>query len=338
MEPARPGETGGPRQASWAPRTFRRRCCIRSSARRARVSERKLASSQRWTSCSRVFWYQASVSFDHWARVADELFVFVGYGRPEPFEVDVGQGRALVLQARFDAAELHGEACALDRDRGRAAKLLRDADPGQRADDPLARVPLPPANPVPVVMGELVMEVVVALAVGQDGEPAVVAGAVLVAVGLATEGMRGRIDQEGQVMADDQAQHAGEQEHAPEVAVQPAERERHEHVEPDGEHVVVLVLERDDRVALQVPDIAEIRVGCSGSGAASSRCARTRGRGLPNRDRDRCRRRTGDGCGGPRTRPGCCSAAPSRRGSCKRAAATSARRRSGATTGGDSPS
>ncbi len=104
------------------------------------------------------------------------------------------------------------------------------------------------------------MEVVVALAVGQDGEPAVVARAVLVAVRLPAKGMRCRIDQEGQVVTDDQAQHAREQEHAPQVAVQPAERERHQEIEPDCEDVVVLVLERDDRVALQVPDIAEVRL------------------------------------------------------------------------------
>ena len=75
-------------------------------------------------------------------------------------------------------------------------------------------------------MGELVVEVVVALAVGQEGEPAVVARAVLVAVRLAAEGVRGGVDEEREVVADDEAQHAREQEHAPQVAMQPAERQR----------------------------------------------------------------------------------------------------------------
>ena len=175
------------------PAASRRRCCMRSSASRARVSERKLASSQRWTSCSRVFWYQASVSFDHLARVADELLVLVGDHRAEPLEVHVRQGRARAASGSPATRRncIARRARWID-DRRRAAQPRREPDPGQRADDPLARVPLPPADAVPVVVGELVVEVVVALAVGQEGEPAVVARAVLVAVGLAAEGVRER--------------------------------------------------------------------------------------------------------------------------------------------------
>src|SRR3546814_11660593 len=59
-----------------------------------------------------------------------------------------------------------------------------------------------------------------------EGEPAVDARAVFVAVWLTAERVGGGIDQEREVMADDEAQHACQQEHAPQVAVQPAERER----------------------------------------------------------------------------------------------------------------
>jgi hypothetical protein len=86
----------------------------------------------------------------------------------------------------------------------------------------LLGVPVPPAHAVPVVVRKLVVEIMVALAIRQEGEPAIVAGAVLVAVGLPTEGMGDRVDEEGEVVADDQPQDAREEEDAPKVPVQPA--------------------------------------------------------------------------------------------------------------------
>ena len=105
---------------------------------------------------------------------------------------------------------MHFHDGALDGDIRRAAQAVRQADLRQGPNEPLGRVPLPPTNGIAVVMQEVMVEVVVALAVGQEGEYRVVLGAVAVVVGLGAPHVRERIDEEGDVVADDQARDTGQ--------------------------------------------------------------------------------------------------------------------------------
>ena len=85
---------------------------------------------------------------------------------------------------------------------GRALEAAREPhDTDSAADQPLGRVPLPPAHAVTVVVREDVVEVVVALAVGEHRQHRVVARGVLLGVGTRAPHVRQRVDEEGDVVA-----------------------------------------------------------------------------------------------------------------------------------------
>ena len=187
-------------------------------------------------------------------------------------------------QARLGARELHGEQCLLDLERRRALQTPRQSDEAQGPDQPLGRIPLPPAHAVAVVVREDVVEVVVALAVGDHRQHRVVARGVVLGVRPRAPHVGEGVDEEGDVVAPHQAHEAGEDQHAPDVPDDETGQQRQAEVGEHREQHVVTVLEREHRVALQVRNVGEVLLARSGTRAASSRCARTRSRAAPSRD------------------------------------------------------
>ena len=133
-----------------------------------------------------------------------------------------GQAR----QARLGARELHRQQRPLDLEGRRALQAPRQSHDAQRADQPLGRIPLPPAHAVAVVVREDVVEVVVALAVGDHRQHRVVARGVVLGVGPRAPHVRERVDEEGDVVAPHQAHEAGEDQHAPQVPEDQAGEQR----------------------------------------------------------------------------------------------------------------
>ena len=165
---------------------------------------------------------------------------------------------AVAREALAGARELHGEQGALDLEDRRALETTREAHHLQPRDEPLGRIPLPPAHAVAVVVREDVVEVVIALAVGDDRDDRVVARGVLVGVRPAAPHVGERVDEEGDVMAPHEAQHAREDQHAPNVVRENPEQERQADVEGDRERHVVAVLEGQHGIALEVRDVGEV--------------------------------------------------------------------------------
>ena len=149
----------------------------------------------------------------------EKALVLVCDARTQLLDLRGARGRKL-RQPRLRARELHGEQRSLDLEYRRALQAARQADHLQGRDHPLGRIPLPPAHPVAIVVREAVVEVVIALAVSDHREHRVVARAVVLGVGPVTPHVGKRVDEEGDVMAPHQAQHPGENQHAPEVVEQ----------------------------------------------------------------------------------------------------------------------
>src|SRR5207248_493349 len=85
--------------------------------------------------------------------------VRVRHARAQLLEVRAS-GMAVAREALAGARELHGEQGALDLEDRRALETAREAHHLQPRDEPLGRIPLPPAHAVAVVVREDVVEVV----------------------------------------------------------------------------------------------------------------------------------------------------------------------------------
>lgn len=123
-------------------------------------------------------------------------------------------------------------------------------------DAPLGRVILVPFDSVAVVGRELVVEVVVTLAKGDQGSDDVITRAVAVVKGLLPEPVGKRVDTEGGLLDDENTEDSSVDEATPPVA--PAEtgdqsRESQSHEEDDLDEVGVL--EDNDRILVKIGDI-----------------------------------------------------------------------------------
>src|SRR5437764_150193 len=87
----------------------------------------------------------------------------------------VTQRRSHGVQPRLDDAERRFESRALDLRRRGRAEIRGQADGAHRADEPLRRIPLIPADAVAEVRRKAVMERVIALAEGEERYEPVVA-------------------------------------------------------------------------------------------------------------------------------------------------------------------
>jgi hypothetical protein len=123
-------------------------------------------------------------------------------------------------------------------------------------DGPLRGVVLMPLDGIAVIRWELVVEVVVALAEGDEGGDHVVPGGVAVVEGLVPEPVRQGVDAEGGLLDEEDAEDARVDEAAPPVApAQAGDEAGEDHAHEDDGLEVVAVLEDDDGVIVQVGDV-----------------------------------------------------------------------------------
>src|SRR5512138_3548238 len=123
-------------------------------------------------------------------------------GLLEPDAHDLTHLRREARQAAFRATGGHFQAGSLDDRPRRLPETPREMHPGERANEPFRRVPLIPADPVAIVGGKPVVEVVVPLAVGYEGEHPVVPRGVFVRIRPRAPEVRDRVDEEGRVVDD----------------------------------------------------------------------------------------------------------------------------------------
>lgn len=125
-------------------------------------------------------------------------------------------------------------------------------------DEPLGWVVLEPLDGVSEVHGELVVEVVVALADSAKSGEEVVARSVLVVERLVTEPVSQRVDAEGRVVDEDETSGTGEEETTPPVTPsETGDHSRDEEAHGEEKRKVVLVLPLDDLVAGQVGNVGD---------------------------------------------------------------------------------
>src|SRR5208282_5068105 len=94
------------------------------------------------------------------------------------------------------APELGLEQCPLNLEPGYALEVVREPQPVHQADAPFGRIPLPPAHAVAIIVRELMVEIVIALAECQQRDDTVVARSVLIGVRPEPPHMGKRIDEE----------------------------------------------------------------------------------------------------------------------------------------------
>jgi hypothetical protein len=123
-------------------------------------------------------------------------------------------------------------------------------------DGPLGRVILVPLDSVTVVGGELVVEVVVALTESDERSDDVVPGAVAVVKGLVAEPVGKRVDAEGGLLDEEDAEDTSVDESALPVTPEKTGDSRGEDETHEDDNLdVVLVLPDNDRVLVQVGDV-----------------------------------------------------------------------------------
>mmetsp|Transcript_26683 Transcript_26683/g.45979 ORF Transcript_26683/g.45979 Transcript_26683/m.45979 type:complete len:418 (+) Transcript_26683:623-1876(+) len=167
-----------------------------------------------------------------------------------------------VLLEAVEALLFHLDDALLHLVLGEDDAVVDEAEEGAERDQPLGRVVLVEPDGVAKVLGKLVVEIVVALAQGQQRRDERVPRRVLVGEGGGAKGVREGVDEEGGVVHEDQAGHTGNEVAAPIVAPTEAgnqhrEDERHEGSEP----VIVAVLPADHRVGVQVGNVGFADLG-----------------------------------------------------------------------------
>lgn len=135
-------------------------------------------------------------------------------------------------------------------------EVIGEAELAPDPDAPLGGVVLVPLDSITVVGRELVVEVVVTLAEGDESSDDVIPGAVAVVEGLVSEPVGKRVDAEGSLLDEEDAENAGVDVSAPPVSPsktsdQSGEDQAHE----ENNFEVVLVLPDDDRVLVQIRDV-----------------------------------------------------------------------------------
>lgn len=148
------------------------------------------------------------------------------------------------------------DAALLDLVGAELLQVVGEAELLPHPDGPLGRVVLVPLDGVAVVRGELVVEVVVALAERHEGRDHVVAGRVAVVEGLLAQPVRQRVDAERRLLHDEDAEDAAVDEATLPVAPAEAADERGED-QTHGDDALdeVLVLPDDHGVLVQVRDV-----------------------------------------------------------------------------------
>ncbi|MNL02334.1 hypothetical protein D3C87_1228360 [compost metagenome] len=165
-----------------------------------------------------------------------------------------------LAQPGLGAFELHLQPGLLDPLLRTGSEIPGQPAPGGGADQPLGGVELPPVDAVAVVVLEQVMEVVIPLAEGEEGQDAVVPRTVAIGEGLAAPDVGKGVDEEGGMVGHHHAQHPRQQQHAEQIPMDQAEQQRDADVGGQGQGQIVPVLEGDHGVVLQIPHIAVVVV------------------------------------------------------------------------------
>lgn len=136
-------------------------------------------------------------------------------------------------------------------------EVIGEAELLPQPDGPFGGVVLMPFDGVAVVGGELVVEVVVSFAEGDEGGDDVVPGRVAVVEGLVAQPVSKRVDAEGGLLDEKDAEDAAVDE-ATEPIVPAETADEHGEDETHGENdlEVILVLPDDHRVFVQVRNIS----------------------------------------------------------------------------------
>jgi hypothetical protein len=123
-------------------------------------------------------------------------------------------------------------------------------------DAPLGRVVLPPLNSVTVIRRELVVEVVVSLTKGDESSDDVVTGRVAVVERLVTEPVGKRVDTEGGLLNEANAEDTSVDETTPPVTpTQASDESRESESHEENALDVVLVLPDNDGVLIEIGDV-----------------------------------------------------------------------------------
>ena len=102
------------------------------------------------------------------------------------------------------------------------------------------------------------MVIVITLTVGDQGQEVLVPGRVFVGIRLLAPHVGERVDEECHVVIDDQPGNARQQEHADDVAGQPAQENRNSQIGGPDQGPVPAVLPGGNRILLQIPNYAVI--------------------------------------------------------------------------------
>jgi hypothetical protein len=167
-------------------------------------------------------------------------------------------GIAGLLELGFRPAQLHGDLCLADLELRHLLQIPGEPDPGAGLDQPLGRVVVEPANAVAIVGLKVVVKVVIALAMGEQGEHTVVTRRVLIAERLPTPVVGERVDEESGVMGDHQPREAHEQEIGQIVAGEKAHEQGRRQIHDPGDGDVMLLLPHHDGVPHQILNVREV--------------------------------------------------------------------------------
>ena len=144
------------------------------------------------------------------------------------------------------------------------AEVAGETEFVQNPDRPLGGIVLPRFDTIPVVILELMVEVVVALAKGENRHEEAVARRTVGGIRAVADPVAERVNAEGRVVHEHDAGKAGEQERAeggigPTIDV--ADERRQAETHENGDRHIVFVLPPGEAVFLQIPNPCEGRVG-----------------------------------------------------------------------------
>src|ERR1700719_2372596 len=128
-------------------------------------------------------------------------------------------------QLAFGASKLGIEPGTLDLKPWCPFQVFGEPTPAHGVDEPLGRIPLPPAHAAAVVVRKHVMKIMVALAKGHQRHQGIVARRVVITVRLTAHDVGEGIDKESEVVAEHEPQHPCKEKGAESIAARPTDQE-----------------------------------------------------------------------------------------------------------------
>lgn len=158
--------------------------------------------------------------------------------------------------------QLHRVLTLFDLVVGKLFEMRSETEQRHGGDEPFRRVVLEPLDGVPKVHRELVMEIVITFADGDERCDKVITRSVLVVERSITEPMGERVYAKRRVVDKRQASGTGEEETAPPISpTETCDGRREEESHGQHQREVVFVLPSDNLVARQVGDVGDTDLG-----------------------------------------------------------------------------